>query len=138
VPAYEQIRAQIESMVQSGLLEAHTPLPAIRQLARDLEVAPGTVVKAFHELELAGTIVTQGRRGSRVAARSTMSQSQRLAAARAAAQTFVDTTRQLGLEPHEALSLLNPEPVAGLPQRDQPPDTRHPRAHQRQINPAQR
>ena len=114
VPAYEQIRAQIESMAQSGLLEAHTRLPAIRQLARDLELAPGTIVKAFRELEIAGTIITQGRRGSRIAARSTMNQSQRLAAARAAAQTFVDTTRQLGVDPLEALSLLNPKPITGL------------------------
>jgi len=30
------------------------------------------------------------------------------------AQTFVDTTRQLGVEPLEALSLLNPKPITGL------------------------
>jgi DNA-binding transcriptional regulator YhcF (GntR family) len=115
VPAYEQIRAQIESMAQSGLLKADTRLPAIRQLAGDLELAPGTIMKAFRELEIAGTIITQGRRGSRIAARSTMNEMQRLSAVRAAAQSFVDTTQQLGFDPLEALSLVNPKPLTDLP-----------------------
>jgi len=114
VPAYEQIRAQIEAMAQSGLLKADTRLPAIRQLATDLKLAPGTIMKAFRELEIAGTIITQGRRGSRIAASSTMNEIQRLAAVRAAAQTFVDTTQQLGFDPLEALSLVNPRPPTGL------------------------
>jgi GntR family transcriptional regulator len=113
VPAYEQIRAQIEAMAQSGLLKADTRLPAIRQLAGDLKLAPGTIMKAFRELEIAGTIITQGRRGSRIAASSTMNETQRLAAVRAAAQTFVDTTQQLGFDPLEALALVNPRQPTG-------------------------
>jgi hypothetical protein len=60
--------------------------------------APVTDVKmdegpaAQSELEIACTIITQGRRGIRIAARSTMNQSQRQAVAKPAAQTFVDAT----------------------------------------------
>lgn len=120
VPAYEQVRAQIESVVASGLLAAGTRLPTIRQLARDLDLAPGTVVKAFRELELAGVIVTEGRRGSRVAARSSMSESQRMTAAQSAAESFADTTRRLGIDPFDALALLQQAPTkkASLDQGD--------------------
>jgi len=36
VPAYEQIRAQITALADSGALPARTHLPSVRQLAEDL------------------------------------------------------------------------------------------------------
>jgi len=43
-------------------------LPSVRQLARDLGVAPNTVVRAYTELERDGWVVTSARRGVSVAA----------------------------------------------------------------------
>ncbi len=65
-PPSEQIRAQIAAQIYSRDLSADHRLPSIRQLAADLRVAPGTVAKAYSELEQAGLITTSRTRGSRV------------------------------------------------------------------------
>jgi DNA-binding transcriptional regulator YhcF (GntR family) len=67
VPPYEQLRAQIAASITSGHLREGHQLPPIRQLAKDLDLAPGTVARAYRELETAGLFVSGGRRGTRVA-----------------------------------------------------------------------
>ena len=69
VPPYEQIRAQLTGLITSGALPPGTRLPTIRQLAGDLGVAPGTVGRAYHELEQAALVTSRGRHGTRVAPR---------------------------------------------------------------------
>lgn len=69
LPAYEQLRAQVEAMVLAGTLAVGDRLPPIRRLASDLGLAPGTVQRAYRELEESGLVRGQGRRGTRVAAR---------------------------------------------------------------------
>lgn len=64
VPPYEQIRSQIASMVQVGLLPEGSRLPSIRQLANDLGVAGGTVARAYRTLETDGVVATRGRHGT--------------------------------------------------------------------------
>lgn len=67
-PPYEQLRRQIASAIISGSLAGGERLPTVRQLARDLGVAPGTVMRAYAELERAGLIATRRGGGSTVAA----------------------------------------------------------------------
>jgi DNA-binding transcriptional MocR family regulator len=64
LPVYEQIRSQVTRMVVAGTLDPGTRLPTIRQLANDLQVAKGTVAKAYALLEEGAVIETRGRRGS--------------------------------------------------------------------------
>lgn len=64
VPVYEQIVAQIQRAVAGGELEPESPLPPIRQLAKDLDLNPATVAKAYLILEKDGIIRTAGRRGT--------------------------------------------------------------------------
>jgi len=66
-PPFEQLRVQLLDRMQRGALAAGSRLPTVRQLAADLGVAPGTVARAYRELEAAGAIVTRGRAGSVVA-----------------------------------------------------------------------
>ena len=68
VPPYEQLRAQIADLVAAGALAPGARLPAVRQLAADLGVAPGTVARAYRELEQGGVLEARGRHGSFVAA----------------------------------------------------------------------
>lgn len=42
-PPYEQLRRQFAEGIRSGLLDAGTKLPPLRQLAADLGLTPGTV-----------------------------------------------------------------------------------------------
>ena len=67
LPAFEQIRGQVAAMIGSSILKTGTRLPTIRQLAKDLQVAPGTVARAYQELERSGAIITKGRHGTVVA-----------------------------------------------------------------------
>ncbi len=64
LPVYEQIREQVVRMVLAGTIEPGTRLPTIRQLANDLQLAKGTVAKAYTLLEEAKILETRGHRGS--------------------------------------------------------------------------
>lgn len=64
---YEQIVAQITEAVATGELHPGDRLPTVRQLADQLDVAPGTVARAYSELEGQGVVITEGVRGTRVA-----------------------------------------------------------------------
>ena len=63
-PPYQQIQVQVLAALASGSLPVGTRLPTIRQLADDLDLAAGTVARAYRELEADGVIETRGRRGS--------------------------------------------------------------------------
>ncbi|WP_030348802.1 GntR family transcriptional regulator [Streptomyces sp. NRRL S-1022] len=67
VPPYEQIRAQLADLINSGRLAEGERLPTVRQLAADLGLAAGTVARAYRELETACLIRTRRGAGTRVA-----------------------------------------------------------------------
>jgi DNA-binding transcriptional regulator YhcF (GntR family) len=69
VSIYEQIVAQVQEAVATGVLLPGERLPPVRQLADELDIAPGTVARAYTELERRGVVVTEGARGTRVAER---------------------------------------------------------------------
>lgn len=77
VPPFEQIRSRVAELIVSGTLASGQRLPAVRQLAGDLRVAPGTVARAYKELETAGLLVTRRGAGTRVAPRWPTSVSER-------------------------------------------------------------
>lgn len=66
---YEQIVVQVQEAVATGQLRAGDRLTSVRELADELDIAPGTVARAYGELERLGVVVTDGARGTRVAAR---------------------------------------------------------------------
>lgn len=107
MPPYEQLRHQIATMITLGTLEPATRLPPIRQLATDLDLAPGTVARAYRELEDDGLVVARGRRGTRVAdpgdwsSRTDAHEVQRRLAD--AAQQYATLARQVGASRTEAL-----------------------------------
>lgn len=68
VPPYEQIRAQLAALIVTGRLAEGDRLPTVRQLATDLGLAPGTVARAYRELEAGELIRTRRGAGTRVAA----------------------------------------------------------------------
>ena len=105
VPAFEQLRTQLADMVRSGTLATGTRLPSIRQLASDLGLAPGTVARAFRELESEGLVTSRVRHGTVVApVRHTASQSR--GHREEAARTFALAARRLGLSDQEDLDAV--------------------------------
>jgi len=64
VPIYEQIANEIKKEIESGSIKLGDPLPTIRGLASQLDIAVNTVARAYLELEKAGLIESSGRKGS--------------------------------------------------------------------------
>ncbi len=102
IPPFEQLRAQVIDAVGSGALPPGHRLPTVRKLAEDLGVAPGTVARAYRELEASGVIETRGRNGTFVSfdADPARQQLERAAAA------FADQVRHLRFDADEALALV--------------------------------
>lgn len=67
VPPFEQLRRQLIEQISTRQLPAGTKLPAVRRLASDLALAPGTIARAYKELEAEGYLITRGRNGTVVA-----------------------------------------------------------------------
>ncbi len=63
-PIYEQIISQYKYMMLQGYLKEGDAIPSVRKLAMELEVTPGTVAKAYRELEQQGLIHTIRGRGT--------------------------------------------------------------------------
>ena len=106
-PPYEQLRLQIAAAIRSGVLAPGQQLPSIRQLAADLDLAPGTVARAYRELEAAGLVASRGRRGTRVLdLPPTPSTDDRAAQLRRAADEFSLRAAELGVTPTEAVAAV--------------------------------
>lgn len=102
VPVYEQLRAQISTMVAAGTLMPGTQLPTIRQLATDLGLAKGTVNKAYDELLRAGIATSDGRRGTRIAEAAPTDRKVNERGLADAAERFAVAVHQLGVDDSEA------------------------------------
>jgi DNA-binding transcriptional regulator YhcF (GntR family) len=98
---YEQLRVQISEQARSGALPVGYRLPTVRSLAQELGLAANTVAKAYRVLESDGVIETRGRSGTFVAAAGDAAQRE----AAAAAQSYADRARRLGLGETAALEL---------------------------------
>lgn len=106
VPPYEQLRSQIATMIESGVLPGRHRLPSVRQLAGDLGLANGTVARAYRELEGTGLVTTAGRHGTVVAADATVATAARTSRLRDAADAFVRLAQQLGAADQETYAAL--------------------------------
>jgi GntR family transcriptional regulator len=104
VPPYEQVREQVSRMIAAGVLPRGERLPTIQQLANDLQLAPGTVARAYKELEREGLVTSKRRKGTIVADRPAQLPTREIREELdLAIERFVLQVRQLGAEPAEAL-----------------------------------
>ena len=86
-PPTEQIGDQIRGLISSGRLAGDERLPSVRQLAKDLGVAPGTVAKAYKALEGEGYLIARTGGGTRVSPGAATTPRPVLEAARNLAET---------------------------------------------------
>ena len=101
-PPFEQLRAQYVAAIASGELPPGSRLPTVRRLAGDLGLAPGTVARAYPELETTGLIETRGRYGTFVSVdeNAALGQIQRAAAA------FAEQVRGLRVDTDQAIAAV--------------------------------
>jgi GntR family transcriptional regulator len=106
IPPYQQVVAQIRAAIERGDLAPESPLPTVRQLAGDLDIAPNTVARAYGELQAEGWLIGDGRRGTRVAGRVPLNRRARLRGLRDAVDKFVASLRHRGFTPEEIAAEL--------------------------------
>lgn len=115
VAPWRQVHDQISALIAGGWLPVDSRLPTIRQLARDLALAPGTIARAYRELEADGQVVTGRARGTVVAPTTGRVDGDDLL--RAVARDFVVRVRGLGADAETALRIVRaayeePDPPA--------------------------
>ncbi|MCO7222047.1 GntR family transcriptional regulator [Klenkia sp. PcliD-1-E] len=108
-PPYEQLRAQIAERVLDGRLSEGDRLPTVRGLAEQLGVAPGTVARAYAELEVDELVEGRGRAGTVVTGGSGDPARARL---RGAANRLVAAARADGLDDDTVLAVVHDALVA--------------------------
>jgi GntR family transcriptional regulator len=59
VSVYRQIIDQVHRAIATGLLKVGDQIPTVRQVAVDLAINPNTVLRAYREMEIRGTVDTQ-------------------------------------------------------------------------------
>ncbi|MEK8090403.1 aminotransferase class I/II-fold pyridoxal phosphate-dependent enzyme [Thermithiobacillus plumbiphilus] len=96
-----EIASSIDKLIRQGHWKPGDQLPAVRLLAAQLGVNANTVAAAYRELRNAGSVVTDGRRGTRVTAeiKSTAAEAAIPAGLRDMASGNVDGRLLLRLEP---------------------------------------
>ena len=67
VPIYEQLIRKIKENIMKGYLNPGDHLPSVRKMARELNVTPNTVQKAYSMLEQERVIMTERGKGAFVA-----------------------------------------------------------------------
>lgn len=102
VPPFEQLRTRMIDAMVSGELAPASRLPTVRRLAEDLGIAPGTVARAYRELEATGFIETRGRNGTFVAPRGDETERR----AQRAASEFVAQMRALRVDADTTIALV--------------------------------
>jgi GntR family transcriptional regulator len=65
-PIWRQIEESVRHLVASGALAAGASVPSVRDLARDLQVNPATVSKAYQRLTDAGVLTVRRGEGTYV------------------------------------------------------------------------
>jgi GntR family transcriptional regulator len=101
-PPADQIRDQIRGLIASDQLAGDDRLPSVRQLAKDLGVAPGTVAKAYRTLEAEGLLVTRTGGGTRVSTNATATRRPVLDAV----HTHADTSIRAGVDLDTTIQIL--------------------------------
>ncbi|MBO5488585.1 MAG: GntR family transcriptional regulator [Eubacterium sp.] len=68
-PIYEQIVSQYKYLCLQGYLKKGDSIPSVRRMAMELGITPGTVAKAYREMEQIGMIETIRGKGTFIASR---------------------------------------------------------------------
>ena len=106
-PIWSQIEESLRRLVASGALKPGAAVPSVRDLARDLNVNPATVAKAYQRLTEAGVLAVRRGDGTYVAdAPPAMSRAERTRILKDAAVRYASLASTLGVDEKEAADAL--------------------------------
>jgi GntR family transcriptional regulator len=106
-PIWRQIEEGVQHLVASGALAAGAPVPSVRDLARELQVNPATVSKAYQRLTDAGVLCVRRGEGTYVSeAPPALPQETRSRKLRDGAVRYAGLAVTLGVDEEEAVEFL--------------------------------
>lgn len=106
IPIYQQLVDSIRAAVKTGALAPGQQLPTVQQLSQELNIARGTIKRAYDELERGGFVEKAQGRGTFVRYQPQSSES-RKERAMAAIDELLDQLQQMGLSAGEVNIFLN-------------------------------
>ena len=113
IPLAEQLRGRLEQLILSGSLGPGERLPTVRAMAGSLDLAPGTVAKAYRGLESEGLLIGRGRLGTFVAEELPQRPTDAEDLLEQAARAYASRARQLGFDSSQALRRVRTELAEG-------------------------
>lgn len=106
-PIYEQIVEQMKFHVLKGHLKPGDAIPSVRKLALDISITPGTVAKAYQELERQNIIETIRGKGTFIAAKIELKQDEsRMEEARKLLRSAILELKVMGLKENEVTDVV--------------------------------
>ena len=109
VPLYRQLMDAVRAEVVAGRFPVGTLLPSVRTVAKELEINPMTVSKAWSQLETDGVVERVRGQGMRVVdARPSGALRDRRRDLLPVARELVTRAYQLGLDRDDVLAVLDP------------------------------
>ena len=106
-PIYEQIVEQIKIHVMKEHLKPEDSIPSVRKLALELKITPGTVSKAYQELERQGIIETIRGKGTFIAGEIKMQEDEKkLMEVKKQVSTIIMELRMMGYDKKMVVELI--------------------------------
>jgi len=107
-PIWSQIEDAVRRLVASGAWRPGSPVPSVRDLAKDLRINPATVAKAYQRLAEAGVLEVRRGDGTYVASSPpSLTRAERTRLLAEAAMRFASLGATLGVEREETRSALD-------------------------------
>lgn len=106
-PIYEQIVEQMKFNVMKGYLKPGDSIPSVRKLALELKITPGTVAKAYQELERQEMIETIRGKGTFIAKEIVLKEDEkRLLGLKKQLKSFIMELKMMGYDKKMVLDLV--------------------------------
>ncbi|MEV4140946.1 GntR family transcriptional regulator [Dactylosporangium sp. NPDC049742] len=124
VPAYAQLIRQVREAMRIGVLQPGDQLPTVRSVVTSCTVNPGTVLKAYRELELAGLVEARQGAGTFVTGKLGDADPHVMARLRHSLARWLEQAREAGLEDEDVQALIASVAAEDLLRRS-PAENRH-------------
>lgn len=108
-PIYLQVIEEFRKQLVSDKLRLGEELPSRREIARQLNINPNTVQRAFSEMEEMNWVFTEPNRPSRVTSDSTVIHQVKREFVEQAIQDFVSSIQTIDISYQEVVELLDKE-----------------------------
>ncbi|PEL42887.1 GntR family transcriptional regulator [Bacillus wiedmannii] len=106
IPIYVQVMEYIKKEIVTGRLAPGEKIPAVRELASELQVNPNTIQRTFQELEREGIAETRRGTGRFVTMNEKKITELRKEMAKELLDNFINGMNQLGFMEEEIFSIL--------------------------------